>query len=489
MCNPRLSSRASCLMVVALAAVALPATGVAQRPREAARRPPAARSVASIVERTTPATVTIVTFDAAGDSLGQGSGFIVRPDGIIVTNWHVMRGASRAIVILASREQYDRVRFVDGDSAADIAILRIPAVDLPTVPTRTSVPEPGERVVVIGSPLGLSHTVTDGIVSALRMYGGKELVQITAAISPGSSGGAVLDASGRAFALATLYIEGGQQLNFAVPVRYALGLLRVAGQDRDLAKVFASPGAQPSAGAESASSRPSASASPRPSLVGVYECGQSWAGTGRYAGTGGVEAGFLIAASDYVGWFVLAPYHQDSSLGRVSVYNVRTFRTNESGQVVLQAGGLTYDGYQTDSGVYLEARDSDATYVLSASTYTFALSARSGVYGVSIRTDYIADGTARANSYTDWSGVAAIVTANDSVFLDLYVTNTLGGSSLLTGKGPLYADGEFYVTPYKGSLRQTRFSGRFAGAGVIAGNWSDVRDGGRFEGQLTATRQ
>ena len=198
-------------------------------------------STSAIAARATPATVTIVTFNAVGDTLAQGSGFFLRNDGTLVTAWHVLTGAHGALVILASGERYERVAFLDGDSAADVAILKVPGYGLPALPTRSTVPAVGEPVVVIGSPLGLSRTVTEGIVSARRMVSGQALVQISAAISPGSSGGPVLDGQGRVFAVATATLEEGQQLNFAVPVRYALGLLGEAHRDVPIAEVFGTP--------------------------------------------------------------------------------------------------------------------------------------------------------------------------------------------------------------------------------------------------------
>src|SRR2546426_36450 len=182
--------------------------------------------------------VTILALSATGDTLAQGSGFLLRSDGVIVTNWHVMVGASSAVVILATQERFDRVTFLDGDTAADIALLKIPGYNLPTLRPANTLPEVGERVVVIGSPLGLSRTVSEGIVSATRLLNGRRLMQMTAPISPGSSGGPVLDAQGRVVAVATSYLEGAQQLNFAVPVRYALGLVHEGGAKRSLSDAF-----------------------------------------------------------------------------------------------------------------------------------------------------------------------------------------------------------------------------------------------------------
>ncbi|HEX5072548.1 MAG TPA: serine protease, partial [Gemmatimonadaceae bacterium] len=195
-------------------------------------------STSEIAREATPATVTIIVFGANGDTLGQGSGFIVRPSGEIVTNWHVMRGAARAVVVLANEERYQRVEALDGDEAADLAVIKVPGFGLPTLTPTSVLPSPGERVVAIGSPLGLSRSVSEGVVSAVRLDDGRQLLQITAPISPGSSGGPVLDATGRVVAITTAYFARGQQLNFAVPVKYAMGLLTANIQARPLASVF-----------------------------------------------------------------------------------------------------------------------------------------------------------------------------------------------------------------------------------------------------------
>jgi S1-C subfamily serine protease len=207
----------------------LPLTVNAQQPRVSTKG--VASSVTSdpstsqIAAAATPATVTIITLGVSGDTLGLGSGFIVNPSGIIVTNHHVIRGASAAVVILANGERFNRVEAVDGDAAADVAVIKVPGYGLPVLSSSAIVPDVGAKVVAIGSPRGLSQTVSEGIVSARRILDGRELVQISAPISPGSSGGPVLDAQGRVFAIATSQITDGQQLNFAVPVRYALGLV------------------------------------------------------------------------------------------------------------------------------------------------------------------------------------------------------------------------------------------------------------------------
>ena len=196
-------------------------------------------TTASIAQRALPATVTILTLGDLGDTLGLGSGFLVRSDGVVITNWHVVQGAYRAIIILPNGNRVQDVKYLASNRPADLVLLKIPVTSMPILPLEDSVPLIGSRVVVVGSPLGLSQTVSEGIVSASRVVGGLQYVQLTAAISPGSSGGPILDAFGHVFAVATATITSGQALNFGVPVRYAHHLLREALQPRPLAATTA----------------------------------------------------------------------------------------------------------------------------------------------------------------------------------------------------------------------------------------------------------
>ncbi|MGE0160402.1 MAG: S1C family serine protease [Gemmatimonadales bacterium] len=163
----------------------------------------------------------------------QGSGFIVDPVGLIITNDHVVRDARSARVKLASGDVYDRVAILAQDERRDIAILRIPGFDLPTLPMGNSDSlRIGASLVLIGSPLGLENTVSTGVLSGRRKEPeGFELLQITAPASNGSSGGAVLTAGGQVIAIATSQLTMGQNLNFAVPINYARGLLQNLTQD------------------------------------------------------------------------------------------------------------------------------------------------------------------------------------------------------------------------------------------------------------------
>ncbi len=172
-----------------------------------------------LVKRIKPSAVAIETFDARGEKLSRGSGFFIGPDRV-VTNRHVIDNAYKAEVHSFNGTVYQVKGVIAVDAEADIALLRIdaPAGQVrPLLLDRTS-PQEGESVVVIGNPLGLEGSVSNGIVSAVRdipTFG--RIIQITAPISPGSSGSPVVNMLGQVIGVATLQITGGQSVNFAIP--------------------------------------------------------------------------------------------------------------------------------------------------------------------------------------------------------------------------------------------------------------------------------
>src|SRR3954466_13230264 len=172
-----------------------------------------------LVRRIKPSAVAIETFDARGEKLSRGSGFFIDKDRV-VTNRHVIDGAYRAEVHLTSGNSFAVKTVLAVDAEADIALLRVEApVNLvrPLSLDRTS-PQEGESIVVIGNPFGLEGSVTNGIVSAVRdIPGFGRIIQITAPISPGSSGSPVVNMHGQVIGVATLQITGGQSVNFAIP--------------------------------------------------------------------------------------------------------------------------------------------------------------------------------------------------------------------------------------------------------------------------------
>jgi serine protease Do len=160
---------------------------------------------------------------------GQGSGFIVASDGLILTNAHVVRGAKEVTVKLADRREF-AAKVLGSDAKTDIAVLRIDAKDLPTVPLGDSrALRPGEWVLAIGSPFGFEHSVTVGVVSAT----GRSLpddsvvpfIQTDVAVNPGNSGGPLFNARGEVVGINSQIFSrtgGYEGLSFAIPIDVAV---------------------------------------------------------------------------------------------------------------------------------------------------------------------------------------------------------------------------------------------------------------------------
>jgi serine protease Do len=163
-----------------------------------------------------------------------GSGVIVSPDGYILTNHHVIDRASDILVALADKREF-QARVVGQDSKTDVAVLKIDARDLPVLPFGDSARmEPGDLVLAIGNPFGLSQTVTMGIVSAVGRGGlgieeYEDFIQTDAAINPGNSGGALINHAGELIGINTAIVSGlgggNQGIGFAVPINMARGVL------------------------------------------------------------------------------------------------------------------------------------------------------------------------------------------------------------------------------------------------------------------------
>ena len=172
-----------------------------------------------LVRRIKPSAVAIETFDSRNEKLSRGSGFFVEADRI-VTNRHVLEGAYRAEIHSSTGTVYPVKGVLAVDAEGDLALLKIdtPVNQIRPLPLDKTSPQEGESVVVIGNPLGLEGSVTNGIVSAVRdipTFG--RIIQITAPISSGSSGSPVVNMQGQVIGIATLQITGGQSVNFAIP--------------------------------------------------------------------------------------------------------------------------------------------------------------------------------------------------------------------------------------------------------------------------------
>ncbi len=172
-----------------------------------------------LVKRIKPSAVAIETFDAKDNTVARGSGFFVAADRVI-TNRHVIERSTRAEIHLLDGRKFPVRGVLAVDGEGDLALLQvdIPAALARPLPIVRAVPQEGESIVVIGNPFGLEGSVTNGIVSAVREIPGYgRIIQITAPISPGSSGSPVVNMAGQVIGVATLQAAEGQSLNFAVP--------------------------------------------------------------------------------------------------------------------------------------------------------------------------------------------------------------------------------------------------------------------------------
>jgi len=190
------------------------------------------RAVVEVVERTGPAVVSI-SLGAAGEEqefepIGAGSGFVVAPDGFIVTNSHVVQNAPRIDVTFTSGDRY-RAQLVGLDGSTDLAVVCINASGLPWASLGdSSTLRVGQLVIAAGNPYGFQSTVSTGVVSALgrslRSQPGRlieNIIQHTAPLNPGNSGGPLLDSRGRVVGINTAIIAMAQGIGFAIPAATA----------------------------------------------------------------------------------------------------------------------------------------------------------------------------------------------------------------------------------------------------------------------------
>jgi hypothetical protein len=187
---------------------------------------PVKLTTAQVAEKATPSVVVVENINQNGEKAGQGSGYIYSDDGTIITNYHVIRGAGALNVRLHSGVSYRIDSIGAYDIAHDVAILQVSGASVPPLPTQdVELAKVGDKVVAIGAPLGLESTVSEGIISALREMGGTHIIQTTTSISPGSSGGPLLNEYGKVIGLTTAQMRDGQNLNFVISATHIRELL------------------------------------------------------------------------------------------------------------------------------------------------------------------------------------------------------------------------------------------------------------------------
>jgi len=218
--RPRRLVRAAALVAIALIAGLAGALAVLSHDRS--------RDFVASISRQIPGVITLVTYDHKNRQLSQGSGFVLSGDGLAATNFHVLQDAYRAEATLGDGRLYHVLRVHGFDVDRDLAVFQLgrmkggklerPSGLHPLALGGSSGLRAGDRIATISSPRGLANTVSDGLVSAIRDDEGDRMIQISAPISPGSSGAPVFDASGKVVGIATLQLSEGQNLNFATPI-------------------------------------------------------------------------------------------------------------------------------------------------------------------------------------------------------------------------------------------------------------------------------
>ncbi|NLJ38044.1 MAG: trypsin-like serine protease, partial [Candidatus Atribacteria bacterium] len=184
----------------------------------------------SLVKKVKPSIVAIYTFNNQGHSLMQGSGFFINNQGDFITNWHVIENAHSAVIKTFEGHSYLVKEILGGSKESDLALLSVDIRNdsVQGLPISRSMPEIGERVLVMGNPLALEFSVSDGIIAAIRKipeYSNGDVIQITAPVSPGSSGSPVMNMQGEVIAVAFYVYFHGENLNFAIPSQRVIDII------------------------------------------------------------------------------------------------------------------------------------------------------------------------------------------------------------------------------------------------------------------------
>ena len=196
-----------------------------------------AQSPQQIAKKALASTGLLVMEDTNGQPLSLGSGFFVR-NNQVATNLHVIKGASRGYAKLVDQKtKYDIEGITVVDAERDLVILKISVPGAQVIPLGDSnTVQVGSPVYAVGNPRGLEGTFSQGIISSIRKVGTDEIFQLTAPISPGSSGGPVLNTKGRVIGVSVATFRCGQNLNFAIPSNYLKALVGQIGAAKPLSQ-------------------------------------------------------------------------------------------------------------------------------------------------------------------------------------------------------------------------------------------------------------
>jgi len=270
-----------------LAAEPAPRMAIANAAPESAAPAPAARSAEDVFAQVSASVARVNALDGLGRTTMVGSGVVVER-GAVITNCHVVSRASAVQVKLGSDLHSGSVEIADEE--LDLCRLSVPGLDAPAVQVGlVGALRTGQRVYAIGAPQGLDLTISEGIVSSLREVPGGTVIQTTAPVSRGSSGGGLFDASGRLVGIVTFQHRYGQNLNFALPADW-IGEMRAR-------RASTTSACEASGRAAPAVAQRPADNSPASLIVGSWQCFGSISGrSGIY--TYGPDGAMTLVSND-----------------------------------------------------------------------------------------------------------------------------------------------------------------------------------------------
>jgi hypothetical protein len=178
-------------------------------------------TVPQIVKKWNESILLVKSIDKNGNLLGQGSGFVISENGVIATNYHVVKASHSVLIQFVNGKSYQEVSLIAGYPSNDLAILYIEKDDsfLPVILGDSDNLQIGEQILAIGNPYGFENTISDGLISGIRKIADFKLLQITAPVSPGSSGGALFNMKGEVIGITSIGSQwDAQNLNFAIPI-------------------------------------------------------------------------------------------------------------------------------------------------------------------------------------------------------------------------------------------------------------------------------
>jgi hypothetical protein len=198
------------------------ASGLAQGLATQQRSPTGNLTAEELYKKVLPSVMTIVVDKPKGGS--QGTAFLVSKDGLALTAWHVVKDGRRAVAKFSDGEEFEISGLVDKDEKRDLALVRVKVFGRPHLPLEGTDPAVGSKAYVVGAPRGMEFSISDGLISQIQIIDGMKQLQYTCPTSPGNSGGPVMNEKAQVVGVVSWGLRDSQNLNFAVPVSYALGL-------------------------------------------------------------------------------------------------------------------------------------------------------------------------------------------------------------------------------------------------------------------------